>query len=201
MKITLEKLNQVGACRNCYRLLKANFPDGGEFRDVVERAIAIGALDDALWLAPRVLTKEDAVRYAVFAAREVLPIFEDKNPHYNRPRAAIESAEAWLANPCDETSRAVDAAADAAFAAFAAASAADAAASAAAYAARAAEFAARAAEFAARAAADAAFAAAYSAFAAAYAARVAEFAARAAACTELKVKLLRYAVELADKVG
>ena len=201
MKITLEKLNQVGACRNCYRLLKANFPDGGEFRDVVERAIAIGALDDALWLAPRVLTKEDAVRYAVFAAREVLPIFEDKYPHYNRPRAAIESAEAWLANPCDETSRAVDAAADAAFAAFAAASAADAAASAAAYAARAAEFAARAAEFAARAAADAAFAAAYSAFAAAYAARVAEFAARAAACTELKVKLLRYAVELADKVG
>jgi len=117
MKITVKKLNQLGACRNCYRLLKANFPDGGEFRDVVERAIAIGAIDDALWLAPRVLTKEDAVRFAIFAAREVLPIFEIKYPNDNRPRKAIESAEAWLANPCDETSRAAFAAAYAARAA------------------------------------------------------------------------------------
>ena len=203
MKITLEKLNQVGACRNCYRLLKANFPDGGEFRDVVERAIAIGALDDALWLAPRVLTKEDAVRYAVFAAREVLPIFEDKYPHYNRPRAAIESAEAWLANPCEETMNAADAAYAAADAAYAAADAAYAAADAAYAAARAAVSAASAAD-AAASAAYAAARAAVSATSAAYAAARAAYAAEAAfadASTrdELKVKLLRYAVELVER--
>ena len=117
MKITVEKLNQVGACRNCYRLLKANFPDGGEFHDVVERAIEIGAIDDAMWIAPRVLTKEDAVRYAIFAAREVLPIYEAKHPADKRPRKAIEAAEEWLANPCAAAADAAYAAADAAYAA------------------------------------------------------------------------------------
>ena len=174
MKITLEKLEELGACSDVIDSFRASFPDGGAFRDVVERAIAIGAIDDAMWLAPRVLTKEDAVRYAVFAAREVLPIFEIKYPNDNRPRKAIESAEAWLANPCEETMNAVDAAADAAAAA--------------AYAARAAEYAARAAEY----------AAAYAARAAADVAAYAAYAARAAR-DELKIKLLRHAVELVER--
>ena len=149
MKITVKKLKELGACSDGIDMFREAFPDGGEFRDVVERAIAIGAIDDALWLAPRVLTNEDAVRYAVFAAREALPIFEAKYPEDNRPRKAIEAAEEWLANPCAET----------AFAAFAAAD-----------------------------------AAAYAAFAAADAARAAR-----AARDELKIKLLRHAVELIEK--
>jgi len=186
MKITLEKLNQLGACRNCCRILKANFPDGGAFRDVVERAIEIGAIDDAMWLALRVLTKKDAVRYAIFAAREVLPIYEEKHPGDKRPRKAIEAAEAWLANPCEETARAADAAVRAAYAC--------------------AKYAARA-EGVASCVAEAAYAASCAAEAARAAravrasACVAAAAAVAAACTELKVKLLRYAVELAENEG
>jgi len=90
--------------------------------------------------------------YAIFAAEQVLGIYEKKYPEDGRPRKAIEAAKAWIKNPFEETKKAAYAA--------------DAAARAAAHAAAraAADAVARAA---ARAAADAAYAA-YAAYAAIY---------------------------------
>jgi hypothetical protein len=104
------------------------------------------------------ITTEQRIQFAIYCAREVLPIFEKQHPGDNAPRLAIESAEAYLRNPCEETAGAADAAARAAdaaayaaaradYAAYAAAraaayAAADAAADAVAYAARAATYAA-----------------------------------------------------------
>ena len=110
-------------------------------------------------------TAMDSVNFAIYAAEQVVKIYEDKYPNDSRPRDAIKAAKAYLKNP---TARA---AADAAYAAArAAARAARAAAYAAAYAAA----------RAARAAADAAYAAARAAYAAAR-----------AADAELKAKLNR----------
>ena len=107
------------------------------------------------WLMVRLLNDANKIKYAVFAAREVLPIFEKRYPKDLRPRLALEAAEKFISDPSEinkdtacaaadaayDATRvaaydAADAAADAAYAADAAAydTAADAAADAAAYA-------------------------------------------------------------------
>jgi hypothetical protein len=88
-------------------------------------AIAVNdSLDDAgrqklLELVPRLMGTNTggkclSLQLAVYAARQVLPIYEERYPGDVRPRVAIESAEAWIVDPCLETSRASVAAADAA---------------------------------------------------------------------------------------
>jgi len=114
-------------------------------------------------LAPRMMNTANSdkvlsVRLAVFSARSVLHIFEERYPEDKRARRAIEAAEAWLDDPTAYAAYAAYAA-DAAYAAYAAN---------AAYAAYAANAAAAYAAYAAYAAADAY--AAYAVYAAAYAA-------------------------------
>lgn len=45
------------------------------------------------------LTTEDQVRYAIWAVRQVLHLFDERYPEDSRPRKAIEAAEACLAAP------------------------------------------------------------------------------------------------------
>ena len=58
--------------------------------------------------------KRDSVALAVYAAEQVIDIFEKKYPDDQRPRKAIEAAKEWLKNPTPENrAAAVVAAADA----------------------------------------------------------------------------------------
>ena len=132
-------------------------------------------LDWFNWYLSRRLPKIKRVQYAVFAARQVLRIFEDKYPDDKRPREAIEAAEKYIKNPTNKNK-------DAADAADAAADAADAA-----YAADAAD------------AADAAAYAAYAAYAADAAADAAYAAADEAARRKVLIKILRYGLKLLEK--
>jgi hypothetical protein len=166
-------------------------------------------------------TPEMSLKLAIFAAEQVLPIFEKYDPNDKRPRKAIEAAKKVLDKDIRNTSthaaRAAayadaDAAADAARAAAyadadaaaaraaAADAAADAAARAAADAARAAAYAADAA-YAAAYAADAARAAAYADAYAADAARAAAYAADAAraAADDIKEEIHQFSFSLACK--
>ena len=127
------------------------------------------------WLVCRLMTKKQAVKYAVFAAEQVIDIYEKAYPDDKRPRNAIEAAKAYLKNPCAKTRAAAAAYAAAAYAVYTYAAAA---AYAVAYAADATE--ANAAANAAVYAAYAAYAAAYAAYAAADAAVYAAYAAYAA---------------------
>ncbi len=146
---------------------------GGEYLAQVEvKGKCDEQKDKEAWTEMRIVkvwewTKKDSVEIAIFAAEQVIEIYEKKYPDDKRPREAINAAKAWLKNPTDAAARAARAAADAAGAA--------------AYAAYAAAYAAYAAADAARAAAYAAYAAADAAYAAADAARAAAGAARAAA--------------------
>ena len=76
------------------------------------------ALDDrtrlqwANWLVARILPHHEQVRYAIFAARQVLALYSTKCPDDDRPLKAIEAAEAYL-----DGTGAADAAAYAAYAA------------------------------------------------------------------------------------
>ncbi len=48
------------------------------------------------WLLTHVFTKEQNIKYAIFAAKEVLYLFEAKHPGDLRPKNAIEAAEKYL---------------------------------------------------------------------------------------------------------
>ena len=78
--------------------------------------------DKQVWSEMRIVeayewTKEDSVNLAIYAAELVIDIYEKKYPNDDRPRKAIEAAEAYLKNPSADAAYAADAAADAARAA------------------------------------------------------------------------------------
>ena len=145
MKLTKDMLLKMNACAPGFAWFnQQNETDVGKLIQ-----LAIDNLDDdafsyANWGISRLLGKTNKIRYAVFAAELVLPIFEEKYPEDDRPRKAIEAAKVVIS----EENRRDVAAADAADAACAARAVARAvayttrAASAAAYAARAAAYAA-----------------------------------------------------------
>ena len=73
------------------------------------------------WLICRIMNKKQAVQYAIFAAEQVIDIYEKKYPDDKRPRNAIEAAKAYLKHPCAKTKAAAASAAYAASAYAAAA--------------------------------------------------------------------------------
>jgi hypothetical protein len=166
--------------------------------DTVERCVATlkrdkenpQALSWANWLLAKTMTTENCQKYAIFAAKQVIQIYEKKYPRDSRPRQAIEAAEKYLNEPTEDNKNA----------AYAAAAAADATAYAAAAAADAAADAAGAAADAAGAAADSAYAAAssaHAAYAAAHAADAAVDAARGAAPRrKIQLEIINYGLNL-----
>ena len=52
---------------------------------------------------PEDLIKILCVKFAIYCAEYVLPIFEQEFPNDNRARLAITAAKNWLSNPCEET--------------------------------------------------------------------------------------------------
>ena len=159
----------------------------------------------ANWLIVRVMNYGQNISYAVFAAEQVIDIFEKKFPDDKRPRQAIEAARKCINNPSQENKITAYAAAHAAHAAVYAAHAAVYAVDAAVYAVDAVAYAAYAAVHAAvYAATDVAV---YAAHAAVYAVDAADAAAYAAHTThavvhatritnKMKIKILEYGVEL-----
>jgi len=139
-------------------------------------------LDWANWLIVRVMDYKQYVSYAVYAAEQVIDIYEKKHPGNNAPRNAINAAKKCIKYPSDKNKRAAATAGAAAV-----------------YAGVAAVYAAAAAVYAAADAADAADAAVYAADAAVYAADAAVYAdaaADAAARTKMRTKILKYGLKL-----
>jgi hypothetical protein len=192
MQVTLNFLKNKNACRLGINAFEFEFGKSAELKNVINFCIKSKKMENlsyANWLITKKMTKLQCVRYAIYAAEQVLSIFESKYPNDERPRKAIIAAKNYLKNPNQKDvadAAYADAAADAA--AYAAA---DAAAADAAYAAADA-----AADAAAYAAADAAAAdAAYAAADAAYAYAAAD-AAYAAAAIKMKIKILKYGLRI-----
>jgi hypothetical protein len=192
MKITIGKLRELGACRDGRNLFEGQ--DESDLVVVVEKLKlkeTIEHIEDkycdnslawANWIVSRMMSYTQRVKYAVYAAEQVIDIYEKKYPDDDRPRKAIEAAKKCIESPTEEN-KAAAAADAAAYAAYADAAAYAAYADAAAYVAADA------------AAAYAAYVAAYAD--AAYADAAAAYAAYAAdAKKEMMIKILDYGVEI-----
>ena len=178
MKITAKWLEEKSACSEGTRWFLGQKEDRPV--KVIEKLMRESRMDWANWLTVRLMTKEQSVQYAIFAAEQVISIYEKKYPDDKRPREAIEAAKAYLKNPSDETKKAAARAAEAAAARAAAEAAA------------------------AWAAAAAAWAAAWAAAAeAARAARAAAWAAEAAAEAEknMQKRILKQGIKILKKGG
>ena len=99
MNITQKQLKDWSACTDGYKwacgILKDKPMEVKEFLKIT----ADHRLDWANWVICRVFDRTNKVRYAIFAAEQVIHLFEKKYPDDKRPRKAIEAAKEWLKNP------------------------------------------------------------------------------------------------------
>jgi uncharacterized protein YjbI with pentapeptide repeats len=173
--VTVDWLTEHNACRDGIERFRRLHGASAELVDVINGHIADGTLSYANWLIVREMTYRQYVSYAVFAAEQVIALYEAKYPDDPRPRNAIEAAKKCIDHPTEANKDAARSAAESAWSADAAAeSAADAAA-------WSADAAAESADAAAESAADAA------AWSAAWS---------AAARPDMQVKILKYGLEL-----
>ena len=103
-KLNLEILRKLGACDEAveiYKMRQEKDPikaielliDGCDELDGIGNR---ERLEWANWFMVRLLSDSDKIRYAIFAAEQVLGIFEKAYPNDKRPREAIEAAKAYL---------------------------------------------------------------------------------------------------------
>jgi len=125
MKLTKEWLNKKGACSSGIKwFISQDETDAGK---VMLKLVEEAKGDAALWVLENKMNKKQSVQLAVFSARLCLEVFENEFPDDDRPRKAIEAAEAYIKNPCEQTKSAAWSAAWSAESARSAASAASAA--------------------------------------------------------------------------
>jgi len=171
MKLTIGMIADLKPCESRFNNFKEHYPDyEGDFRDFL--ALENITYEDKVWVATRVLTKNQLVPWSIFCAESVKHIFENKYPDnkcltvlldylknipdFNNLSAEVKEKIWKLRKPAYDAATAATAAAHAATAT-------------AAYAADTAAYAAVDAAYAATAATAAAHAAAYAAVDAAYA--------------------------------
>ena len=215
MKITVEKLKELGACDSGIEYFKSKHTKAVELTDLIREDIATNdwrILGYADWLMVHCMIDKQCVDYVLYASELALPEYEREYPGDSRIHNCIQVIKDFrdggitrkqLLDAADAAHAATHAATDAAHAATAAVHAATHAATDAADAADAAYAAADAAH-AAYAAADAAHAAAHAAYATAHAAHAAYYAADAAydsahAATDAAYAAAHAAYAAADK--
>ena len=112
MKITEKWLIEQQACMDGVDWFCRQKQDDG--LKVVKKLIAASKLDWANWLICRIFDYKQRVQYAVFAAEQVIYIYEKKCPDDKRPRKAIEAAEKCIKYPSKENKTVAASAANAA---------------------------------------------------------------------------------------
>ena len=120
MKITKAWLKEWSACSEGVEWFAGQKETDG--LAVCKKLLTEKHWDWANWLIARILGRKGRIRYAVYAAEQVINIYEEKYPDDKRPRNALESAKKVLENDSEENRAASFADSDAANAASSAAS-------------------------------------------------------------------------------
>ena len=123
MEITKKWLDDLSACSDGVKWWLASKEI--DSKKVVEKLMAENKFDWANWLIIRLFDRPQRIKYAIFAAEQVIDIFEKKYPGDKRPRLAIEAAKKVLGEDTEENRDAAILAANAAYTAYVAIYAAD----------------------------------------------------------------------------
>ena len=98
MKITKEFVEKIRACNQCKKWAEENNYYDLKAVDFLNKLIESDKLDWANWLIVRVMERKQYLAYAIFAAEQVIDIYEAKCPDNKKPREAIEAAKKVLKN-------------------------------------------------------------------------------------------------------
>lgn len=98
--ISLEWLQSKGACKESLEAWQKE-TDHSTFA-TLSRLMAKNH-EWGNWLICRIMNKNRSVQYAIFAAEQVIDIYEGKYPNDKRPHNAIEAAKAYLKNQSKKT--------------------------------------------------------------------------------------------------
>ena len=101
MKITQDWLNEQNACSEGIRWFKDQKKT--DAIDVLNALIKDNQLEWANWTIVRVMTRPQYLAYAIYAAEQVIDIYEKKYPEDKRPRKAIDAAKSVLKNDTPKT--------------------------------------------------------------------------------------------------
>ena len=112
MKLTEKKLRSLNPCRDGLDWYLAQ-----EETDL--QAICFALIDQSLsgwanWVLSRLMNKFQRISFAIYAAEQVIHIFEAEYPKDSRPRDALRAAKRYLKKPTDENKKAAAVAATAA---------------------------------------------------------------------------------------
>lgn len=109
MKITKQLLRKHNACQECVKWFLKQKKTNHEF--IINKLMKKNHFDWANWLIVRLMTRKQKIRYAIFAAEQVIDIWEKKYPDDKRPREAIEAAKKVLKKNSKKNRNAADTAA------------------------------------------------------------------------------------------
>ena len=100
MQITMEWLKLKSACKEgCVWFNNQKETDAVK---VLKALIKEDKLDWANWTIVRVMDYKQYVSYAIYAAEQVIEIYEKEHPYDNQPRLAIKAAKKCIENPSKE---------------------------------------------------------------------------------------------------
>ena len=109
MKISKQELIELNACEDGLTRFIEQTNGTDEPVDVVSLIGGVNTIEDLLWLAGECLDKKDILVFTIKCAQLVSHL--NDNP---RVQTAIDAAQSWVDNPCEETRQAAADAADAA---------------------------------------------------------------------------------------
>ena len=121
MKVTLKFLEEQDACSEGVAFVTEHKLIGLQGKEFVKQLMKLDKMDWANWLIVRVMKRKECLSYAIYAAEQVIGIYEKQYPDDKRPRLAIDAAKKVLKKDTKENRDAAWAAADAYDAASAAA--------------------------------------------------------------------------------
>jgi len=113
--ITLKFLQKLNACPygivfvNGYNLIGLK---GDKF---IDELMKLDHFDYANWLIVRLMSKKQKIQYSIFAAEQVIDIYEKKYPDDNCLCKAIEAAKTYLKHPSEKNKNVARIAANTAF--------------------------------------------------------------------------------------
>ena len=113
MKINESWLRNKSACSDGIEWFLEQKEIDGSGLEIVRKLMKENRLTWANWAMARIMTYKQYVSYAVYAAKQVINLFEKKYPNDKRPRQAIEAAKKCITEPTKKNRDA-----DAAYAAY-----------------------------------------------------------------------------------
>lgn len=99
-QINKDVLKALGPCANSYKNFLQHY---SEFNGTLVEFLNLSEItyDDKIWVAQRLITKNQAVRWAIYTSESVLPLWQARYPEDGRVEACHLATRAYVESPTE----------------------------------------------------------------------------------------------------